>query len=149
MGAGLNPQLARVVRNVDIFKGFTPEDIVKIFSHCQTMNVQKDQMIFQKGTVGNQMFVVLGGSFSLHDGSRQLATFRAGDTFGEMSLLLNEPRVGTVKALELSQVCVLDQNLFEKLLTKRVAVQMLLNITRVLAKRLQNANNTIRELEGR
>ncbi len=149
MGAGMNPQLARAVRNIDIFKGFSPEDISKIFSHCQTMMVQKDQMVFQKGTVGNQMFVVLGGSFSLHDGSRQLATFHAGDTFGEMSLLLHEPRVGTVKALELSQVCVMDQNLFEKLLTKRVAVQMLLNITRVLAKRLHNANNTIRELEGR
>ncbi len=149
MGDGPSPQHARVIRNVDIFKGFSQEDIAKIFSRCQTMNIQKDQMLFQKGTVGNQMFLVLGGSFSLHDGSRQLATFRAGDTFGEMSLLLHEPRVGTVKALELSQVCVMDENLFEKLLTKRVAVQMLLNIARVLAKRLQNANNTIRELEGR
>ncbi len=149
MGAGMNPQLARVIRNVDIFSGFSPDDIVKIFSHCQTMNVQKDQLLFQKGTVGNQMFVVLAGSFALFDGARQLATFRTGDTFGEMSLLLNEPRVGTVKALELSQVCVLDQNLFEKLLTKRVAVQMLLNISRMIAKRLKHADETIREIDGR
>ena len=149
MGAGNNPHNARTIRNVDIFKGFSQEDVTKIFSHCQTMNIQKDQMLFQKGTVGNQMFVVLAGSFSLHDGSRQLATFHSGDTFGEMSLLLHEPRVGTVKALELSQVCVLDENLFEKLLTKRVAVQMLLNITRVLATRLKHADMTIREMDGR
>jgi CRP-like cAMP-binding protein len=149
MGAGLNPQTARVVRNVDIFQGFSPDDVVKIFGHCQTMNVQKDQMLFQKGTVGNQMFVVLGGSFALFDGSRQLATFKPGDTFGEMSLLLHEPRVGMVKAIELSQVLVLDEHLFEKLLTKRVAVQMLLNISRMLARRLKGADQTIREIEGR
>src|SRR5262245_14644367 len=139
MGTGLNPQVARAVRNVDIFQGFSPDDITKIFSHCQTMMVQKDQMLFQQGTVGNQMFVVLGGSFALYDGSRQLATFRPGDTFGEMSLLLHEPRVGRVQALELSQVCVLDERLFDKLLTKRVAVQMLLNISRTLARRLKAA----------
>lgn len=149
MSGSLSPQLARVVRTVDIFQGFDAEDVAKIFSHCQTMNVQKDQMLFQKGTVGNQMFVVLGGSFALFDGSRQLATFRPGDSFGEMSLLLHEPRVGSVKAIELSQVLVLDERLFEKLLTKRVAVQMLLNISRMLAKRLKGADQTIREIEGR
>lgn len=145
----LSPQIEKILRRIDIFQGLSPDDIGKIFSHCQTMNVQKDQMLFQKGTVGNQMFVVLGGSFALFDGSRQLATFRPGDTFGEMSLLLQEPRVGTIKAIELSQVMILDQNLFEKLLTKRVAVQMLLNISRMLARRLKGADQTIREIEGR
>lgn len=145
----LTAQISQVLRKIDIFQGLSPDDIGKIFSHCQNMNVQKDQLLFQKGTVGNQMFVVLAGSFALHDGSRQLATFRPGDTFGEMSLLLQEPRVGSVKAIELSQVMVLDDRLFEKLLTKRVAVQMLLNMSRMLAKRLKNADMTIREIEGR
>ncbi len=145
----LSAQIENVLRKVDIFQSLTPNDIGTIFSHCQTMNVQKDQMLFQKGTVGNQMFVVLSGSFALYDGARQLATFRPGDTFGEMSLLLHEPRVGMVKAIELSQVMVLDERLFEKLLTKRVAVQMLLNMSRMLAKRLKGADLTIREIEGR
>jgi CRP-like cAMP-binding protein len=145
----LSPQIERVLRNIDIFQGLSPEDIGTIFNHCQTNNVQKDQMLFARGTVGNLMFVVLGGSFALYDGTRQLATFNPGDTFGEMSLLLHEPRVGTVKALELSQVLVLDERLFEKLLTKRVAVQMLLNISRMLARRLKGADQTIREIEGR
>jgi CRP-like cAMP-binding protein len=149
MGTGIDPRIVRTIRNADIFKGFSPDDIVKIFAHCQTVMVQKDQMVFKAGTVGNQMFVVLGGSFGLFEGSRQLATFHTGDTFGEMSLLLHEPRVATVRALELSQVCVLDENLFDKLLTKRVAVQMLLNISRMLARRLQHANATLRQLEGR
>lgn len=145
----MDPRIARLAKNIDIFEGLTAEDIEKIFVHGQTMNVQKDQTVFHKGTVGNQMFVVLGGSFAILDGAKQLATFRPGDTFGEMSLLLHSQRTATVKALELSHVFVLDQRLFEKLLTKRVAVQLLLNICKLLAKRLQNANMMIRELEGR
>jgi CRP-like cAMP-binding protein len=144
-----DPRFAKLVKAVDIFHGLSPEDVGKIFSHGVTMNVQKDQSVFHKGTVGNQMFVVLGGSFGVFDGTKQLATLRTGDTFGEMSLLLSEPRSASVKALELSQVFVLDERVFQKLLTKRVAVQMLINISRMLAKRLQNANRVIREMEGR
>lgn len=149
MSSPSDPRYAKLAKAVDIFNGLSPEDVGKIFTHGVTMNVQKEQVVFHKGTVGNQMFVVLGGSFGVFDGTKQLATLRTGDTFGEMSLLLSEPRSATVKALEFGQVFVLDERVFQKLLTKRVAVQMLINISRMLAKRLQSANRTIREMEGR
>jgi CRP-like cAMP-binding protein len=149
MPNGGGPRYDRLAKGVDIFNGLSPEDVEKIFIHGITMNVQKGQPVFEKGTVGNQMFVVLGGSFGVFDGVKQLATLRTGDTFGEMSLLLSEPRSATVKALELGHIFVLDERVFQKLLTKRVAVQMLMNISRMLARRLNAANRTIREMEGR
>ena len=149
MSSTSDPRFVNLVKTVDIFNGLAPDDAAKIFTHGRTMSVQKDQHVFMKGTVGNQMFVVLGGSFGVFDGTKQLSTLKTGDSFGEMSLLLNEPRSASVKALEFSQIYVLDEHLFQKLLTKRVAVQMLLNISRMLAKRLQNSNRLIREMEGR
>lgn len=149
MSSTSDQRYVNLVKAVDIFHGLAPDDVGKIFTHGRTMSVQKDQHVFMKGTVGNQMFVVLGGSFGVFDGTKQLSTLKTGDSFGEMSLLLNEPRSASVKALEFSQVYVLDEQLFQKLLTKRVAVQMLMNISKMLAKRLQNANRALRESEGR
>jgi len=144
-----DPRFVKLAETVDIFQGLSPDDVGKIFVHGMTMNVQKNQAVFEKGTVGNQMFVVLGGSFGVFDGTKQLATLKTGDTFGEMSLLLGEPRNATVRALEFGMIFVLDERVFQKLLTKRVAVQLLLNISRTLGKRLHAANKTIRSMEGR
>lgn len=149
MEEGVDPRFVQMVELVDIFHGLRPADVAKIFARGLTMNVPKDQLVFHKGTVGNQMFVVLGGTLGVFDGTKQLATLKTGDTFGEMSLLLSEPRSATVKAVENSKVFILSEDLFHKLLTKRVAVQMLMNISRMLARRLQGANKTIRELDAR
>jgi len=149
MDPSTDPRFVQMAKKVDIFHGFSPSDIGKIFARGNTMGVAKDQVVFHKGTVGNQMFIVLGGSLAVVDGNRQLATLREGDTFGEMSVLLEHPRTATVKALENSVLFVLDERLFDKLLTKRVAVKMLMNLSRMLARRLQAANETLREREGR
>ncbi len=147
MNEGVDPRFVKMVEVVDIFHGLRPADVAKIFARGLTMNVPKDEVVFHKGTVGDQMYVVLGGSLGVFDGRRQLATLRTGDTFGEMSLLLEAPRSATVTALESSKVFVLNDRVFHKLLTKRVAVQMLLNIARMLGARLQDANNRLREVE--
>lgn len=139
----------KMAKNLDIFQGLDAADIEKIFSRCTTLVVEKGDMVFHKGTVGNQMFAVLGGSIGIYDGKKLLATLREGDTFGEMSLLMHETRSATALALERTLLFALDERLFTKLLTKRVAVQMLLNISRLLGERLTAANKTIRDMDGR
>lgn len=143
----VDAKIQKLVKNVDIFQGLKAEDVAKIFSRGMTMGVDKGAMVFHKGTVGNQMFVVLGGSVGIFDGNRQLAKLTLGDTFGEMSLLMKEPRNASAVALEHSTLLALDERLFQKLLTKRVAVQMLLNMSRTLGGRLSDANKLIRRLQ--
>ena len=60
--------------------------------------------------------------------------------FGEMALVNNEPRSATVVAMEDSRVFILTQTTFDKLLSKRVAVTILLNIIRTLSVRLKESN---------
>ena len=95
------------------------------------------------------MYVVLAGKVAVFDGSKQIATLSVGETFGEMALVSHEPRTATVTAIEDSNVFVLNEHIFQKLLTKRVAIQILLNICKMLGKKLTNANMLIREMEGR
>jgi CRP-like cAMP-binding protein len=133
-------KINELIERVELFHGLSQDDVVKIFSKGMTMRVAKGEAIFYKGTIGNQMYVVLAGSIGVHDNKKVIATLRTGDMFGEMALVNKEPRSATVLALEDSRLFVLSESTFEKLLTKRVAVQMLLNIVRTLSRRLKDSN---------
>lgn len=144
-----DPRLEQMVKTIDIFNGLNPGDVYRIYAKGMTHMARKDQLVFHKDTVGNNMFVILGGKVGIFDGEKQIAALTVGESFGEMSLLTGEPRSATARALEDTMLFVLDERIFQKLLTKRVAVQMLMNMTRMLGKKLKNANRMIRELEGR
>ena len=134
-----------LAEKVELFKGLNPDDIAKIFARGMTIRVMKNETIFYKGTVGSQMYVVLSGKVGVHDGDVCIATLRTGDMFGEMALVNNEPRSGTVIALEDSLLFVLSEVTFQRLLTKTVSIRILLNIVRTLSHRLREANICLAE----
>lgn len=133
-------QLDELIKRIDLFRGLTREEVAKIFSKGMTMRANKGEVIFHKGTVGSQMYVVLGGKLGVMDGQKLFAELRTGDMFGEMALVNNEPRSATVTALEDSRMFVLSESTFQRLLSKRVAIQILLNIVRTLSTRLKDSN---------
>lgn len=145
----LDPKYKMLAERVDLFRGLAPEDVAKIFARGMTLRAGKGDTIFYKGTTGSQMFVVLGGKVGVFDGSKCVAELGVGTMFGEMSLLLDEPRSATVMAIEDSMLFALSEEVFHKILTKRVAVQILLNICKTMGSRVKDVNLKMRESEGR
>ncbi|HNR29332.1 MAG TPA: cyclic nucleotide-binding domain-containing protein [Candidatus Hydrogenedentes bacterium] len=134
-------QIESLIQRVELFNGLTHEEVEKIFAHGLTMAFRKDDVLFYRDTVGNQMFVVLGGKVGVYgDGDKCLATLGTGDMFGEMALVTHERRSATVRALDDGYVFVLNEITFYRLLTKKVAIQILLNMVRTLSRRLKEAN---------
>ncbi len=133
-------QLRALLKRVSLFHGLREEDMVKIFSKGMTVRVGKGEVLFYKDTVGSQMYVVLSGKLGVCSGEKLLAELITGDMCGEMALVNHAPRSATVKALEDSLLFVLTETTVNTLLTKRVAVQLLLNIIRTLSRRLCEAN---------
>ena len=136
-------QLRDIMKSVPFFKGLSESDVAKIFSKGMTVRVTKDEVLFYKNTVGNQMYVVLAGKLGVYNGEKCIATLATGDMCGEMALVSHAPRSATVKALENSLLFVLSETTVERLLTKRVAVQLLLNIISTLSQRLRDANTRL------
>jgi CRP-like cAMP-binding protein len=137
-----------LAKRVPLFHGLSPEDVAKIIAKGMTMEVKKGDAVFYQGTVGSQMYVVLGGSVNLTDGKKNLATLRAGDMFGEMALINNEPRSATATAAEDGRLFVLSETIFQKLMTKRVAIRILLNIIATMSKRLRDMNAKLAQATG-
>ena len=127
--------------HIELFQRLDSGDIENIFARGMTIRVVKDEVLFYHGTTGGQMYTVLSGSVGVysHD-DILLAKLGPGEMFGEMALVNKEPRNATVKALEESHLFVLSESTFDKLLTKRAAIRILLNIIRALSRRLRDAN---------
>lgn len=128
------------IKHVSLFQGLERDEVAKIFAKGMTMHVNAGQDIFIQGTVGSQMYVVLGGKLGVFDGNKVIAELRTGDMFGEMALVNKEPRSATVRAVNDSRLFVLTESTFERLMSKRVAIRVLLNIIRTLSHRLKEAN---------
>jgi CRP-like cAMP-binding protein len=139
-------EFRQLAARVPLFKGIEPTDVAKIFTKGMTMQVEKGNTIFYEGTTGNTMFIVLGGKVALLDGKKHIASLRMGDMFGEMAIITEEPRSATAVAEENTQLFILSEQTFHKLLTKRVAVQLLLNIVGTLSHRLRDSNKKLRKL---
>ncbi|MBI2422222.1 MAG: cyclic nucleotide-binding domain-containing protein [Candidatus Hydrogenedentes bacterium] len=136
-------KIDELIRRVELFHGLERDEVAKIFAKGMTMRVAKGEHVFLQGTIGSQMYVVLGGKLGVFDGPKGIAELRTGDMFGEMALVNKEPRSATVTALEDSRLYVITESTFERLMTKRVAIRMLLNIIRTLSHRLQKANQAL------
>lgn len=136
-------QAAALAKNVDLFRGLQPEDVLKIFQKGRTLSLAKDSVIFYEGATGNEMFIILGGSVALYKNKKLLTTLKFGQTFGEMAVVSSEPRSATAVAAEDSKIYVMDETLFHKLLTKRVSVNLLMNIIRMLCDRLRETNKRL------
>ena len=133
----------KIVDRVELFNGLNAHDVEKIFHKGLTIRVAKGETVFFKDTVGNQMYIILGGKIGVFDGSKRLATLSTGDMFGEMALVNEEPRSASALAMEDSHMFVLNESTFQKLMTKRVSVHMLLNIIKTLSHRLQKSNKKL------
>jgi CRP-like cAMP-binding protein len=136
-------QAASIAKSVDLFRGLQQEDILKIFQKGRTLNLAKDSVIFFEGATGNEMFVILGGKVALYKNKQLLTTLSFGQTFGEMAVVSNEPRSATAVAAEDCKIYVMDETLFHKLLTKRVSIELLMNIVRTLCDRLRETNKRL------
>lgn len=133
-------QFRELAKRVDLFNKLSPDDVAKIYASGLTVHMQKDNVIFYQNTTGNTMYVVLGGRVDLFDGKKHITSLHEGDMFGEMALISEEPRSASAVAGEDTNLFVLSETTFHKLMTKRVAVQILLNIVGTLSKRLRESN---------
>ena len=69
--------------------------------------------ILKEGEVGDAAYMIVSGTCrafrAVNGGQETLGTMTAGDVFGEMALLLAEPRAASVEAVDQVTVLVLDQ----------------------------------------
>jgi CRP/FNR family transcriptional regulator, cyclic AMP receptor protein len=94
------------------------------------------QLIFQKGDVGFELFVIRQGEVELRVDGRVLRTLTTGNIFGEMALVDDSTRSATAIAVSDVQVVPVSEKQFVELI--RESPSFALDIMRILAQRLRD-----------
>ena len=61
--------------------------------------IKAGSVIFREGEAADQLFVIKSGEVRIQIGNRTVTELSAGDIFGEMALIDNEPRSATAVAV--------------------------------------------------
>lgn len=107
---------------------------VPYFQHCSDLRLREiietgyrkvlaaTETLFHEGEVGAAFYIILSGSIETivtRLGNKQVKVYRAGELFGETSVMLGLPYQATARALEETSVMIIHKNNFEKLLRSR------------------------------
>jgi len=117
-----------------------PEKYTKVF--------REGEIFFFEGELGEEMFIIQSGKVGVYKKvqnlNKEIATLKAGDFFGEMSIILNEPRSATLKALEETNTIIINKDTFTQMLSEnnRIALKMV----EALAIRIKETDEKLKKM---
>ena len=104
----------------------------------ETREVTAGSVIFEAGSVGDEMFGIVRGKVELRFPDGREIAIGEDESFGEMALINSSPRSATAVAVEDTSLAVIDKRRFLFLVgeTPTFALQVMSN----MAERLENLN---------
>lgn len=149
MDATERSRATEFLADVPILGGLPPAALERLLARVQVRRCAAGDVICGEGDPAREMFIVRAGTVEVRkraaDGHTCLAKLRAGDEFGEMSLIDIRPRSASVVACEPTELWVLGNMdllaLYEEDLPSYTF--FLQNLCRELSRRLRIANDVI------
>lgn len=134
-------RLIEYIKKNRLFEGVAEDELSLIAERFQRTTFKKGETVFKEGDAGQSMFLLIEGQAgvikNLSGGQRELARIKAGDYFGEMTLLSGQSRTATLLA-HTDLVChTISQQDFMALVEKNHRLS--LNVIRTLSDRLTNS----------
>lgn len=108
-----------LLHKVPFFEALASEDCERVAKLLRSKITQANETVIKQGETGDSLFFIMRGVVRVYkekDGKETaIATLMAGDFFGEMALLTQEPRVATCRAMTPCALYELKRQDFEQL----------------------------------
>jgi len=127
-----------ILKGAHMFSRVPAEDLAPLARVAEEVRFEKGEVICSEGHLGDELYLVLSGKVDVTRGDKTLASFGAGEAFGEMSVLDAEPRSATVTATEPTEVLAIGSEEFYEILHEQVEIAE--GVIRMLSARLREAN---------
>lgn len=84
--------------HVDLFRGLSPKDLAQVADMTKELDFPAGKAITDEGGAGARFYVLIDGQADVMIGDDVINTLKAGDYFGEISLIDGQPRTATIVA---------------------------------------------------
>jgi len=144
--------VAQLVKGCPLFHEIYDEEIEEIIKDCFVASFKPGDLIIKQGDTSSDICVILTGEAEVvvHKGASKFSIVKLGrgDLFGELVLINETQRTADIVAIEDTDILVMTyENFFSHFSTKpQVFALMILNVTRLITKRLKASNLKIEEL---
>src|SRR3984893_15288461 len=136
-----------ILRDEPLFQCLTDEQIDNLVKQSHLNHFGRGEKVIEEGDEGDSMFVLLRGpaqvSISKNGSTIPVASLRAGDCFGEMSLLTGEPRSATVRAERDCYVMEIGKTVMSEIIHE--TPECLQQLSEILAERRLNTENVLKD----
>ncbi len=122
-------------------------DVMKLSKICRYKLYNANEIIFNEGDPGNDMYIILVGTVTVYINSTEgvlipVSQLKPGDFFGEMSLLEKAPRSATIQTNENTTLLLINESNFDEVICSDPALAF--KIMKTLSKRIRLQNEEIR-----
>ncbi len=137
--------LINKIRYNVLFESASEEVLQTLLPNLNEMHFAPGQVIFEDGSEGDSMFLILSGSVKICKVTKMneevvLGILHAGDFFGELEMIDTRPRSARVSAMTDSKIAVLSRNDFNTLL--ETCPPFAFNLLRMMSLRLRTSNQS-------
>ncbi len=109
------------LRRLPLFAGLSEPDLQRLYEQAHTLKVPGHHLLIEEGTPGDALYILIDGELEVTKRSGahdvKLDVRRPGEVIGEMSLLDNLPRSASVRTLRASELLMISQEVFQRVLT--------------------------------
>lgn len=135
-----------VLAATELFQAVSPDELTDLARHAGSRRLVRGDILFNEGEEPDALYVVLRGRIAIanksFDGRESVvALMEPGDLFGEMGMLDGRPRSAEGRALEPSEVLVLQYGPVRDLLERHP--ELLWGVVRMLADRLRGMDEAL------
>ncbi|MBC3759590.1 sigma 54-interacting transcriptional regulator [Hyunsoonleella sp. SJ7] len=116
MAEEVSINLIQFLADIPFFSEVSNKSLKHLCDNVAKETFIKNEVVFEKNTIGQAMYAILEGSVKVHDKSHIYDTLSVGDCFGEYALIDNETRSASVTALEKIKVLKIERDDFLDLL---------------------------------
>lgn len=120
--------LIALLKKVRTLRHLSDIELKELISASFRRDYKKGDVVFSEGEIGTAVYIVLDGTFSLEKYGHVLKVLTKADLFGEIALLDERPRTGTVIAKSNAMLLVLDKEHIEH--DSRLSANTLMKIYR-------------------
>jgi CRP-like cAMP-binding protein len=140
------------LHDVPLFSQFSDDMMGEVIAELKEKILQKDDILFNQGDSGEELYIVKSGSIAIFSPSSQdktkgqaIRVFKKGDMLGEMAILDQKNRSASARAEEDSIVLALNGKKFQRMMDDNFALS--LGVMRGLSDRIRYTTDFLEKVK--